>query len=98
MGTHTPTDYGPIVIVIETPQKFLCMFPDSRSITHASFMGVPSFFWTQWVIEGCKVRFSLLLSEVNLGVTIRIARKFLAMLSDTRSNFCENFKAVSLFF
>ena len=33
-------DYGPIVIVIETPQKFLCMYSDSRSITHGSFIGV----------------------------------------------------------
>ena len=37
---HHPhaTDYGPIVIGIETPRKFLCMFPDSRSVTHANFM------------------------------------------------------------
>ena len=34
------TDYGPIVILIETPLKFLCMFSDSRSIIHGSFMGV----------------------------------------------------------
>ena len=54
------TDYGPIVIGIETPRKFQCMFPDSRSITHASFMGVWQFFWAQWVVEGWKVIFSLL--------------------------------------
>ena len=46
------TDYGPIVIVIETPRKFLCMFPNSRSITHVSVMVVTPFFWAQWVIEG----------------------------------------------
>ena len=29
-GRYPPaTDYGPIVIGIETPRKFLCMFPDS---------------------------------------------------------------------
>ena len=51
---HHPhaTDYGPIVIGIETPRKFLCMFLDSRSITHASFMGVSLLFWPQWVVKG----------------------------------------------
>ena len=51
-GHHPPaTDYGPIVIGIETPRKFLCMLPDTSSITHASFMGVQQFFWAQWVVE-----------------------------------------------
>ena len=51
---HHPraTNYRPIAIVIETPRKFSCMLPDSRSITHASFMGIKQFFWAQWVVEG----------------------------------------------
>ena len=50
---HPPraNDYGPKVIGIETPRKFLCMLSDTSSITHASFVGVQQFFQALWVVE-----------------------------------------------
>ena len=104
-GLHPhATIYRPIEIVIETPWKFLCMLPDSRSITHASFMAVAPFFWAHWVMEGWKVSFSVLLSDVNLGIThanstqpiqVWITPNLFSMLSDSVSRPPELMRLIS---